>query len=177
MSDRKFSEAFAANMKRFNMSVPDGIFTGAGQTLAITTGLAGGLAVAGDKATVAQLIAAVKATPGIGASTLKISGVAGSVLASAYVGGLLASLVLALDETENDSSVTEWLGQSVWRGLASISAILGKPISEVVAEAAGLPPSAKYYANKCRAVENRRGILGGLGCRLVAPIAFAYSTR
>ncbi|WP_244109689.1 hypothetical protein [Burkholderia cenocepacia] len=84
-----FSQAFEANMAALHLLVPTTLFATLQTSLASVTSMMTTLKALGPNASVAELAGAT--------TKLEMLGVAGSILASAYIGAVIGSLIVATD--------------------------------------------------------------------------------
>jgi hypothetical protein len=102
-----FSEAFQANMAALRMPIPTTLFATLQSSIASVTSMMTILKTLGANATVAELAVAT--------TKLEKLGIAGSMLASAYLGAVIGSLIVATDAVEScgkggsaSVAITQW---------------------------------------------------------------------
>ncbi|BBA36417.1 uncharacterized protein sS8_4487 [Methylocaldum marinum] len=138
MTNRTFSEAFAANMEALGLPVPQSLFGTLNTTLATVGAIAGGITMVGASATVSEIFLTVPVglgTAATAAAVTEIVAVVGACAASFYLGACIGSVLIAAYETldlRDLAKVANWMGD--------LAADLKKDVSDFLREVHGKHP-------------------------------------
>jgi hypothetical protein len=117
MSDKTFAQAFESNMKTIGLPMPSSIFGTVSTTLGTVGALAGAIAKVGATATISEifLTAPIAAGSTVAAAAIgEIIAVCGGVAAAFYVGACIGSVLVAAYETLGVFDLTKivsWLDE------------------------------------------------------------------